>query len=142
MDANIPKVKIYVPGYPEDRGYFNSISKIDILGGLYIFIFYEEINKPIIHLINKNYNISLYLDEPVSNYKFSKEEKEYINQWMNDTKYNDNYTKGYDTNWHVLKFLWEYINSKFEEDYYDETGEDYDWDKIFPKEIPDYNKLF
>jgi hypothetical protein len=141
MDASIPKIRIYIPGYcPDELGYSNSISKIDILGGLYIFIFHEDINKPVIHLINKNYNIALYIDEPVSNYNFSKEEKEYINNWMHDVTGNEHYGEN-KTNWHVLKFLWGYINSKFEEDYFEETGEDYDWSKIFPNEIPDYNLL-
>ena len=47
-----------------------------------------------------------------------------------------------DTNWDVLRFYWMIINSKFEEDYHDQTGgKEYDWSKIFPDTIPDYNLL-
>ena len=143
MDTNIPKMQVYIPGYPDDMGHFRSITKLDgPCSNLYVFIFYESINEPCIHLIDfiNNINYKLYLDKPFSDHKFSKEEKEYINQWMHDSDIDS--FGNIDTNWGVLKYMWIVINSKFEEDYYDETGgKEYDWSKIFPDTIPDYNLL-
>ena len=144
MDTNIPKMQVYIPGYPDDMGHFRSITKFDNpCGNLYVFMFHESVNEPCIHLIDfiNNINYKLYLNKPFSDHKFSKEEKEYINQWMHDVTGNDHHGKN-TTNWDVLRLNWMIINSKFEEDYYDQTGgKEYDWSKIFPDTIPDYNLL-
>ena len=38
MDTNIPKMEVYIPGYPDDMGHFRSITKLDPpCGNLYIY---------------------------------------------------------------------------------------------------------
>lgn len=141
MDTSIPKMKIYIPGYPDDMGNFSSITKLDICDGLYMFMLDLNENRPQVQLINfmNNLKITLYLDKPESDYNFSDYEKKYINNWMHE-KHTDDFGN-ISSNWEVLQFIYKITYSKFEEEYNNTHNNEYDWDKIFPKAIPDYSLL-
>ena len=146
MDINIQKMEIYIPEYAP-FSHFNSITRLNIINGEYLFIFNKEKeNIPHIHLLNllNQFNICLRLDIPDfyyghSNikYNFSNEQKEYINQWMK-IRDNDNVSRG-QSNWEILKGLWIDINSQFEE--YSDNPSTFDWNNIFPEEQPDYRLI-
>ena len=98
-------------------------------------------NRPQVQLINfiNNLRITLYLDKPESDYKFSDYEKNYINNWMHENHTDD--FGNISSNWEVLQFIYKITYSKFEEEYNNTHDDEYDWSKIFPETIPDYSLL-
>lgn len=138
-------LEIYFSEIPDSKNI--SYGYLNLISGEYLFIFHEDENIPHFHLINifNQINISIRLDIPdfyyghnKYKYNLTQEQKDYLYNWMNNI-YIDNFGNK-TTNWQELIFLYQIINSKFEEDYYDQGNtDDYNWN--IPDTCPDYRLL-